>query len=185
MLSHYLNGLSAEESNQLRKKLHETQNGSCFICEDIIDLELHKGTLDIDHIIPLKLGGKDDPVNFALTHASCNRSKQDSNLEVARIIQRFEKIKEELKNENRGPNLQDILTRANGAKFKINFSRSNEGIRYSLSQIGDNKVYELPIYKDGLSADEYFFVQLPIEYIYHDDIINPRTIGDNISLLSD
>lgn len=183
MLSHYLNSLSAEESNQLRKKLHETQNGNCFICEDPIDLELHRDTLDIDHIIPLKLGGKDDPINFALTHASCNRSKQDSNLEVARIIQRFEKIKEVLKNENRGPNLQDILARANGAKFKINFSRSNGSIRYSLSQIGDNKVYELPIYKDGLSSDEYFFVQLPIEYIYHDDVINPRTIGDNISKL--
>lgn len=183
MLSHYLNSLNSEEYNKLRQKLHDTQNGKCFICEEIIDLDLHKDTLDIDHVIPLKLGGKDDPINFALTHASCNRSKQDSNLEVARIIKRFEKVKEELKDENRGPNLQDILSRANGAKFKLNFSKSNGLIRYSLSQIGDNKVYELPIYKDDLSSDEYFFVQLPIEYIYHDDVINPRTIGDNISKL--
>jgi len=183
MLSHYLNSLNTEQSKILRQKLHDTQNGKCFICEEIIDLELHKDSLDIDHVIPLKLGGKDDPINFALTHASCNRSKQDSNLEVARVIKRFEKVKEELKDENRGPNLQDILTRANGAKFKLNFSRNNGSIRYSLSQSGDNKIYDLPIYRDDLSSDEYFFVQLPIEYIYHDDVINPRTIGDNISKL--
>jgi len=183
MSSHYLNGLNTDERNQLIKKLYDSQIGKCFICEEIIDLELHKDSLDIDHIVPLKIGGKDDPINFAVTHSSCNRSKQDSNLEVSRILKRFEKIKVEIEDENRGPNLQDLLKKVNGAKFKINFSRSNGTIRYSLSQLGDNKIYELPIYKDELSNDEYFFVQLPIEYIFHDDEINPRSIGDNISKL--
>lgn len=183
MSSRYLSDLNTEQRKQLTEKLHDTQNGTCFICEESIDLVLHKDSLDIDHIIPLKLGGKDDPINFALTHSSCNRSKQDSNLEVARILKRFEKVKEEVESENRGPNLQDLLTRANGAKYKLNFSRNNGSIRYSLSQLGDNKVYELPIYRDEITKDEYFFVQLPIEYIYHDDVINPRSIGDNISKL--
>jgi len=183
MSSHYLHGLNTSERSQLTKKLYDSQNGKCFICEEVIDLELHKDNLDIDHIVPLKVGGKNDPINFALAHSSCNRSKQDSNLEVARILKRFEKIKEELENENRCPNLQDILTRVNGAKYKINFSRENGTIRYSLSQLGDNKIYEIPIYKDELTNDEFFFVQLPIEYIFHDDVINPRSIGDNISKL--
>jgi len=183
MSSHYLHGLNTGERSQLTQKLFDSQNGKCFICEEVIDLELHKDNLDIDHIVPLKIGGKDDPINFALAHSSCNRSKQDSNLEVARILKRFEKIKEEVEDENRGPNLQDLLTRINGSKFKINFSKGNGTMRYSLIQIGDNRVHEVPIYKDELTNDEYFFVQLPIEYIFHDDIINPRSIGDNISKL--
>lgn len=183
MRSAFLSDLNTEEHKQLVQNIYDTQNGKCFICEDSIDLDLHKDTIDIDHIIPLKLGGKDDPINFALTHSSCNRSKQDSNLEVARILKRFEKVKEEVEAENRGPNLQDLLKRANGARFKLNFTRNNGMVQYTLSELGDNKVYEIPIYKDDLSSDEYFFVQLPIEYIYHDDVINPRSIGDNISKL--
>ncbi|AXY78081.1 HNH endonuclease [Paraflavitalea soli] len=183
MSSHFLSGLNTQQYGQLKDKLFNTQSGKCFICEDIIDLNLHNGSLDIDHVMPLKLGGKDDPMNFALTHSSCNRSKQDSNLEVARVLKRFEKIKEKAEKDNRGPNLQDILATEGGGKFKLNFSMFDGIIRYSLPQLGDNRVYEVPVYTDYLSDDEYFFVQLPIEYIYHDDVINPRSIGDNISKL--
>lgn len=31
--------------------------------------------LDIDHIVPVALGGSDDPENLQVAHASCNRSK--------------------------------------------------------------------------------------------------------------
>ena len=183
MSSRYLSDLNTAERTALIKKLYDAQNCKCFICEEKIDLVLHSDTLDIDHIIPLKLGGKDDPINFGLTHSSCNRSKQDANLEVARILKRFEKIKESVKAENRGVNLADLLQRANAGKFKLNFTRTNGKVQYSLSQIGDNNVYEIPVYTDDLTKDEYFFVQLPIEYVFHDDEINPRSIGDNISKL--
>ncbi|MBN1815682.1 MAG: HNH endonuclease [Anaerolineae bacterium] len=183
MSSLYLNRLSREQYNALQTKLHGMQKGVCFICGKDIDLALHEGAIDIDHIVPTKLGGKDDPVNFALTHSSCNRAKQDSNLEVARVLHQFEEIRDALAVENRGPNLNDVLAAKGGARYGIKFVRNGNKLRYCFSALGDDQIREVQVYVDGLSRFEYFFAELPIEYIYHDDKINPRSIGQNISKL--
>ena len=183
MASLYLNRLSSEDRQILEQKLHNLQGGNCFICEQEVNLLVHKGSLDIDHVVPLKVGGKDDPSNFALTHASCNRSKQASNLEVARILKRFTRLKEELEPENRSPNLGDILKQANGGCHQLGFSLSEGEITFSFSEMGDNKLCKVPVYKDELSGFLYFFTRMPIEYLSHDSHINPRSIGQNISKL--
>lgn len=186
MASSYLNKLGVEERKNLINQLWEIQKGICFICEEPIDLELHYNQLDIDHVIPSKLGGKDDPSNFALTFASANRSKQASDLKLARILHRFIKIQDNLKeNEDRNPNLDDILKTKGGSKFSLKFRRDNGFIFYSLAQLGKTEVVKCQIYKDKLSGLEYFFTVLPIEFLFHDDKINPRTIGSNIAKLID
>jgi hypothetical protein len=183
MGSLYLNRLTHEEREDLKKKLLEAQRGKCFICEASIDPNLQ--TVQIDHIIPTKVGGKDDSSNFALTHSSCNESKQDANLRIARILSRFSKIRDACLKENRGPNLTDVLNRYGGSKYGIylELDENNGVVKYSLSQTGDNSIYKDRIYTDEVSGFKYFFAELPIEYLFHDDRINPRSIGQNISKL--
>ncbi len=103
--SPYLNKLTLDERHALIQKLHIAQSATCFICEKPIDLKLHADSLDIDHVEPLKIGGKDSEDNFALTHASCNRSKQASDLRVARVLARFERICATCAEQNRAPTL--------------------------------------------------------------------------------
>src|SRR5436190_11916360 len=167
MPSAYLSSLSVEDRKALVKKLLETQKGKCFICEKKLDPDLHGAQIDIDHVVPLKVGGKDDPSNFALTHASCNRSKLASNLEVARILQRFARMKKKLAEENRSPNLGDILIEAGGGNHKLGFKIDKASITYSLAEIGDNALATIPVYEDELSGFRYFFARLPIQYLAH------------------
>lgn len=183
MASLYLGRLKPDERQQLVKKLHDMQNGGCFICEQAIDLQVHKDTIDIDHVIPLKLGGKDDPANFALAHDSCNRSKQASNLEVARILHRFKRLKSDLAEVNRSPNLGDLLKQAGGGNHSLGFKLEEGTLTYSFGEIGDNVLHTVPVYRDELSGFRFFFAKLPIQYLAHDDHINPRSIGPNISKL--
>jgi len=183
MGSLYLARQKPEERHELISKLHNAQKGHCFICEEALDLEVHKNAIDIDHVVPLTVGGKDDASNFALTHASCNRSKQASNLEVARILYRFSRLRKLLEEENRSPNLGDLLKEAGGGNHKLSFKLADKTLTYSLTELGDNSLSTVPVYQDALSGFRYFFARMPIQYLAHDSHINPRSIGANISKL--
>jgi len=177
MGSLYLNQLSREKYEELLETLYKTQGGKCFICDGKIDRQLHADAIDIDHIEPLKAGGKDDPSNFAITHSHCNRSKQASDLRIARILARFERLQNECAAEPNRPNLSDVLALAGGARFDLHVQVDGDTVAYSLPEIGDHEVRRLPVYRDPLSNMDCFFTVLPIAYLFHDDRINPRAIA--------
>lgn len=183
MSSLYLSRLNPSQRDELIRKLFESQKGNCFISGLPMDLTLHRDQLDIDHIEPLKNGGKDDPANFALTFANWNRSKQASDLRVARLLARFNQLCEKVNAENRRPNLGDVLKEHGGSKHELCMKKEGKTIEFSFGETGDLSVQCLPIYKDDLSEQGYFFARLPIEYLHHDDHINPRSLGASLQPL--
>ena len=179
--SRYLASLAPDQRTKLEQRLVTRQTGRCFICDEPIDLMLHKGQLDIDHIDPLIEDGLDAENNFALTHASCNRSKGAANLEIARRLAEFERLQTQAQESGkRGANLGDVLARHSGAKALLRLRRNGDHIEYAVPEVGDNAIRKIPIYRDKLSGMDSFFAPLPLEYLHHDDRINPRSIGANI-----
>ena len=61
----------------------------------------------------------------------------------------------------------------------------NDIVKYSFSESGNNKVLQSNLYTDQLSGEKYFFARIPIEYLFHDDKINPRPIGGYLGGLTE
>jgi hypothetical protein len=185
MPSKYLSCLSQEDYNTLSKKLWDIQNHRCYICEEDIDENLHLcKTTNIDHIVPLANKGKDAEDNFAITHESCNKSKQDANLTIARVLKRLTKIQNHVHSETgKSASLKNVLTVYGGGQYKFNYHIENGNLQYSFPDLGDNKKYTTPLFVDNLSEEKSCFIEVPIEYIFHDDLINPRGINNSISKL--
>jgi 5-methylcytosine-specific restriction endonuclease McrA len=170
--------LNNEQRRALESRLLHRQSGRCFICNKVLDLILDAGKLDVDHIDPLVNEGRDEENNFALTHASCNRSKGASDLRVARRMAEFDELQETARESGaRGANLGHVLSRYGGAKSSLKLKVSANVVEFKLA---DETIQQTPLYRDGLSGMDYFFAVMPLDYLHHDDRINPRGIGTNI-----
>ena len=182
MASKFLASLSKEEYTKFSTKLWQMQNSQCFICEENIDLELNE--TNIDHIKPLANKGKDTEENLALTHASCNKSKQDANLHIAKSLQKLKKIQWESHGETGKPaTLKDVLKFFGGSKFELRLKCQKDEIQTAFSHLGEEQILKSKIFVDKLSQEKTFFLEVPIEYLFHDGLINPRGINASISKL--
>ncbi len=179
--SKYLDGLSKEEYGVLTEKLWRMQNHKCFICCEDIDLDLNP--TNIDHIKPLVNGGKDDETNFALAHENCNKSKQDADLEVARVMAKLSKIIKIAEDRHETPSLQHVLTAYHGSLYDFTCKEVDGKLEYAFSKTGNDTKRTAEIYTDKLSGERTVFIQVPIEYLHHDKQINPRGLNSSISLL--
>jgi hypothetical protein len=176
----YLSRLTSQKREQLEISLWERQSKKCFLCDELIDLDLHP-EVHVDHIIPIVHQGADDPINFALMHGVCNEKKGATNLDVARRLARFEKIYSRAKKESqRGANLDDILAEVGGKAFPLRLKVSDSSVQYVLEGVGESQINTMPLFTDAKSKMRYFFGLFPVEYLHHDDRINPRTLGGSL-----
>lgn len=177
----YLSKLSEADRRNLERALWERQNHKCFLCDGEIDLDLHKDELHIDHVIPIVHQGPDDPMNFALMHEVCNKKKSATNLEIARLLNHFEKLQEQARaTSGRGANLDDVLATVGGKLHDLRLKVTDKEVQFTLSSTGDASIQRIPLFTDPKSKMRYFFGVFPIEYLHHDDRINPRTIGGSL-----
>ena len=182
MKSKYLDALTSEARESLITNLHSRQSGKCFICGGDIILGVSK--VDVDHIVPLANRGKDDELNFALTHDTCNRSKQDADLNVARILARMKKLQEDVeKKERRSASLKHLLQQEGGSCYEFKYKDNGNELLYSFDAVGDVEIKRTPVFVDERSGERTAFLDVPLAYLYHDDLINPRGINSSIGLL--
>ncbi len=166
---------------EMIRRLWDRQSRRCFICDELIDLQLHADELDVDHIHPTSDGGSDEENNKAVTHLSCNRSKGAADLRVARRMAEFERLQRKaLEKGEKGVNLGHVLDLYGGAKVKLRLVREDSTARFVLGGDDGHAVTSLPIYRDPLSGMDYCFAVLPLTHLHHDDRINPRNIGPNL-----
>lgn len=179
--SKYLDSLNIDAKKALSDKLWQIQNHKCFICEKEIDLDIN--STNIDHIRPLANGGKDEPSNFAITHEHCNKSKQDADLLIAKKLFQLQEIIKDAESKKEVPSLKHVLVANNGSKYDFKYKIENDQLVYSFDNVGDTSIKRTEIFLDTLSNEQTAFISVPIEYLYHDDKINPRGINSSISLL--
>lgn len=177
MSSLALSRLSPEGRKALKERLWTRQGGVCFITRKKINLAIDE--VEIDHIVPTRDKGPDDESNWAIVFARANESKQASHLYVARVLHLLEDIREKA-SDPRGANLGDVLRYFGGAKYTLKAKVDGGNLRYSLSEKGHYDEVVVPIWMDDLSGMRTSFLRLPIEYLHHDDKINPRSIGNSI-----
>lgn len=179
MHSLFLARLKPADRQELIRRLYARQGRVCFICQEVLDLDLQADVLEVDHIIPIAGGGKDEENNFAVTHEPCNRKKSSSDLRVARVLTRFAKI-EETSGSDRGANLGHVLAAYGGGSEELRLQMDGTSVRYSIPSASSVAIVSVPLWHDPLSGMDYFFAKLPLAYLHHDDRINPRGIGSNL-----
>lgn len=64
---------NVEHQPYTRREIYERDGGACRGCSKALPNE--KGAFQIDHIVPISLGGPDTPANVQLMCPKCNRAK--------------------------------------------------------------------------------------------------------------
>lgn len=76
--------------NWLKRALFCREKGLCAICKaDLSSLFHTKGKLAIDHMVPLNLGGVNDPSNFQILCEGCNSEKMGDKIVTTNLHPTF------------------------------------------------------------------------------------------------
>jgi hypothetical protein len=172
-----LDDLTSEQRDELIGRLNTRQVGKCFICGDEINLQLDE--VDIDHIVPISppFNGVDEDQNWAIAHASHNRSKGSKSLQLMRYIFQYRKQRDSRINQNKDftvgdalanfyPTRQDLYAEIIGSEMQISY--------LGIDSISKKEKFQL-MKDDNLTS---FVGMIPFNWMYHDNSVNPRSIAD-------
>ena len=177
-----LDTLTKQERADLTQRLHTTQNGLCYVCNTVMNPSVHQ--VDVDHIQALSRGGIDEEQNWALAHASCNRSKGTRDLELQRILYRFKNHVESYGNPSvegvvRSFTVNEALSELYPERQEVGAVIKNGNVQVSFNLAGRPHTEEFPLIEDsGLPGIRSFVGMIPFECLHHDPTINPRSIVD-------
>ncbi len=177
-------GLKPTDREAVVTELFNYQDKRCYICGKTISLT---EPVDVDHIKATDLGGIDGKNNWGLTHASCNRSKSNRDLDLQRYLTGFQEARSLHANSGKSDetfNLGVALDRAKGASHETEGSieKDENGIEYfqtNWKASGSQIATRIPVQTDPNNLKVKSFVGLiPAEYVFHDAEMNPRSIVD-------
>jgi hypothetical protein len=177
--------LPKNEQKQVVDHLHAYQKGLCYICEENIDLTQ---PVDVDHIRSKDQGGiEDSRNNWGLTHAHCNRAKGNRDLDMQRYLMRFQRAR---RGHLASGQSEDTFTvgvalgihggakRETAARIERD-SEGNEHLVITWEIGGQTTTARLPIQVDlNNPSVKSITAMVPIEQVFHDSDINPRSIVD-------
>lgn len=144
--------------------------GLCSLC----GRPLEPRDADADHVVPESAGGPTQVSNLYLAHKTCNQSRGNLEMEVARPVVEFRAFTSE-----RGPvSFDDVIGRyvhndSGTQPQPVEFEKKGAVARL---RCGDIEYANLPVFTDPATGVEYFFADIPVTCIYNDADVQPRSI---------
>ena len=99
------------------------------------------------------------------------------------MLASFDVIAQSIAQDNRSPNLGDVLVRYGGSQHNLPVKLLGNSLETTFAEVGRTGIMTFQVHDDEISGFRSAFINLPIEYLHHDDYINPRTIGSNLRKL--
>ncbi len=158
------NKLPLEERVTADKVLWAKSKGLCALCERPLGKNLELVTAD--HRIA---GGKNTISNLYLAHKSCNSSRGNLEFNLAKPIVEFKVFCEE----------KGVVTFDDVIKNYV--KNGNKQVRFKLNDktlqlLLESQKIDYSVYNDPATKTDYFFAEIPIEYIHNDNEVQPRLI---------
>jgi hypothetical protein len=168
-----LSQLPEVEREGAGESLWKKANGKCSLCGEPLSID-HQNSIVADHQSPVIAGGKWVLSNLYLAHRTCNASRQDLPLEVARPLVKLRKLAED-----RQITFDDVLDRFVDGESRqlIQFEYDPNGPQPERATIHFGPRSSIVnIYRDPATNIRYFFAEVPVRFLHNDVGIQPRSI---------
>ena len=168
--------LPAAERPQARQNLWDGSGGLCHLCAEALPEDGKR--IDVDHVIPVSGGGKTTLSNLFLAHRVCNGYRSDMTLSHALKLVPFWKWAKAKKSVG----FDDVIGKfLPDGKVSVAVTMSDGKIKL----VAGGTEISAPVFVDPATHTEYFFSELPANWIQNDEETQPRKIeADHVKELA-